>query len=477
MSAENTLQQLEVKRIKLSGLNPRRTFDPKALTELAESIKTHGVLEPLIVRPKGKNFELVAGERRLKAAKSAGLATVPVVVRDVGDNEVVELMLLENLQREDLKPFEEGRALVDLTNKVGLSQAEIGRRLGKSPGWISARLRMLELPVEFRDLYDGGKIGVEGLVMLVPYVQHDEFILRVYQEMQSHSYRDFHRASDIKTDLSAVFQIKSLAFQVSKAYWPPDWYEHVDLKECRKCSKKHKFTNQYGQEGAQWCLHIECFKPKVAAAKKVIRDVKEKEKVDAATGKAVINVQTRDRKSYRGLCKTMESYGLELRFTSPKCNKCPHKVKAKNNWGTGTICLKPSCWDAKTAAAKVETKRLMTLNSETIKDNMVAVLEARPEDLDARLLRHFISEIRLWSDEAKRLAYSPWFKKAPKGGYGKHLDKVPDVDLLTLAFRLIAAAGAAHAEKNRNRDGDLVALAPELFNGCSDIPEKIKVRD
>jgi ParB family chromosome partitioning protein len=128
---------VELGSIVISGANPRKTFSDESLRELADSIREHGILEPLVVRQGAEpdTYELVAGERRLRAAKLAGWKMAPVVIRDLTDEAAAEIMLIENLQREDLAPLEVATALQQLL-AGGSTQADLGKRLGKSQSWI-----------------------------------------------------------------------------------------------------------------------------------------------------------------------------------------------------------------------------------------------------------------------------------------------------------------------------------------------------
>lgn len=131
---------------------PREHFDAEALTELAGSIKTHGVLQPILVRPlaAGK-FQIVAGERRFQAARQAGLEELPVVVRELSDAESLELALVENVMREDISPLEEARTLKRLIEAFGYSYAQLGERLGKNKAYVDHRVRLLKMPEEIQD--------------------------------------------------------------------------------------------------------------------------------------------------------------------------------------------------------------------------------------------------------------------------------------------------------------------------------------
>ena len=130
---------------------PRKHFDESRLQELADSIKEKGILEPLIVRRAADGYEIVIGERRWRAAQKAGLKEIPVLLKELDDREVLELSLIENLQRDDLNPMEEAEAYKRLTEEFGLNQEELGTRLGKDRSTVANTLRLLKLPYEVRE--------------------------------------------------------------------------------------------------------------------------------------------------------------------------------------------------------------------------------------------------------------------------------------------------------------------------------------
>ncbi len=131
---------------------PRKNFDPEALAELSDSIKQNGVLQPILLRKKGQKYEIVAGERRYQAAKMAGLTEIPAVVREISDEDVFKLALIENLQRSDLDPIEEARGFKTLIDETGMTQAELGQALSKSRPAIANSLRLLDLPEEVQEM-------------------------------------------------------------------------------------------------------------------------------------------------------------------------------------------------------------------------------------------------------------------------------------------------------------------------------------
>jgi len=153
------VRSLPVASLRPNRLQPRTRFDEAAIEELTESIRTQGIVQPLVVTPEGENWTIIAGERRWRAAKRAGLEEVPVVVREVADTrELLELALVENLQRSDLNPLEEAEAYAALQERFGLSQEEVAGRVGKARVTVTNSLRLLRLPEEVRDLLREGKL-------------------------------------------------------------------------------------------------------------------------------------------------------------------------------------------------------------------------------------------------------------------------------------------------------------------------------
>jgi ParB family chromosome partitioning protein len=156
--AKGGILHVDLTRIKPSPWQPRRHFDRQALSELAQSITAHGVLEPLLVRKVADGYELIAGERRWRAAGEGGLTQVPVIVVDASDHQALELALIENLQRQDLNVIEEAEGYRLLADKFGLTQEEIAQRVNKARASVANALRLLGLPDEVR------KFVAEGLL-------------------------------------------------------------------------------------------------------------------------------------------------------------------------------------------------------------------------------------------------------------------------------------------------------------------------
>ncbi|MCZ8538400.1 ParB/RepB/Spo0J family partition protein [Paenisporosarcina quisquiliarum] len=155
-----SVEKIPVKEIKVNPYQPRKIFDETALSELTESIKEHGVLQPIILRRRGKSFEIVVGERRFRASKAAGLKEIPAVIREFTDQQMMEIAILENLQREDLTPIEEADAYQNLMENLSLTQEQLAFRLGKSRPHIANHIRLLSLPEIVRELISANKLSM-----------------------------------------------------------------------------------------------------------------------------------------------------------------------------------------------------------------------------------------------------------------------------------------------------------------------------
>jgi ParB family chromosome partitioning protein len=155
----NSMVELEVAQVRPNPRQPRHVFDDDAIQRLAESVKADGVVQPIVVRDVGDGYEIVAGERRWRAARLAGLRTIPSIVRTADDRELLILALAENVAREDLNPVDQARAYAVLADELDLTQTEIARRVGKSRPAVANTMRLLELPDDVLDLVSDGRLS------------------------------------------------------------------------------------------------------------------------------------------------------------------------------------------------------------------------------------------------------------------------------------------------------------------------------
>jgi ParB family chromosome partitioning protein len=173
-AVEPALAHIDVDQIHPNPRQPRKDFDGEAVSGLAESIRSQGLIQPVVVRPRVQGgYELIAGERRWRASREAGAATVPAVIREADDRDTLLLALVENVAREDLSPIEEGRAYALLLDEFGLSLAEVAERVAKSKPTVSNRVRLLELPDDVLELVARGELSEGHARALLSIPDHD----------------------------------------------------------------------------------------------------------------------------------------------------------------------------------------------------------------------------------------------------------------------------------------------------------------
>ncbi|WP_395735585.1 ParB/RepB/Spo0J family partition protein [Prosthecobacter sp.] len=170
----DVVNRVTLDQIVPSPLQPRKEFQPEMLTELMESIREHGIIQPLIVRRVDGKLELIAGERRFRASRELGLKEVPVIVREASDKDVLEMALIENLQREGLNPIEEAQAYSRLAKDFQMRQEDIAQRVGKNRATVANTMRLLELPTGIRDMLVATKISTGHAKVLLMLKKHEE---------------------------------------------------------------------------------------------------------------------------------------------------------------------------------------------------------------------------------------------------------------------------------------------------------------
>jgi ParB-like partition proteins len=219
-ASEESVQEISISEIRPNPYQPRRIFDTKALKELAASIEKSGVFQPIILRQpdkKFKRYEIIAGERRFRASKLAKKLTIPAIVRETNDEEMMEVAVLENLQREDLTPLEEAQAYDTLMEKLSLTQAEVAKRLGKSRPYIANYLRLLGLPKMIKDMLQDDKLSMgqartllglkdkDRLVSLARRTVRQNLTVRQLEQIVNQMNGELKNRKDKKTPQKSVF--------------------------------------------------------------------------------------------------------------------------------------------------------------------------------------------------------------------------------------------------------------------------------
>lgn len=182
---EQGIVEIEIEKIRTNPNNPRKKFDQVALEELAQTIKTHGLLQPILVTPQGDNYLLISGERRLRACRFLGLSKIPCVIKELDAKTSLELSLIENIQREQLDPIEEAVVYKNLLENYGLTQEELAARVGKSRSVIANRIRLLQLPQAIQAALADGRI-TEGQIRPILGVKGELLQLKLLREIERH---------------------------------------------------------------------------------------------------------------------------------------------------------------------------------------------------------------------------------------------------------------------------------------------------
>lgn len=180
MVDQSSIHELDIDLVQPNPLQPRGTILPNSVADLVDSIKEHGILEPLVIAHTPAGYQIIAGERRWRASKILGLKKVPVVVKETTPKGMLEMAIVENVQRTDLNPIERGKAFIRLMNEFGLGNAEIARKVSKSPAYVSNTLKLLDLPDALKDGLIGGLI-TEGHARALSSIDDTRLMIEAYK--------------------------------------------------------------------------------------------------------------------------------------------------------------------------------------------------------------------------------------------------------------------------------------------------------
>ena len=242
--------KLKLNDIEPNRAQPRKSFDEEALEELANSISTHGVIQPLLVRPLADGgYQLIAGERRWRASRMAGLTEVPVVIREMSDSEAMELALVENLQREDLNPIEEAQGLALLMETYGLTQEQAAKRVGKSRPAVANSMRLLSLPQDVLAMVERGELSA-GHARTILALENAEQITALANEIIKKN------LSVRETERAVKALLKGDTKKEKRAKKRDTYYDEVELAVSQSLGRKAKVSLSAGNKGT---LEIEFF--------------------------------------------------------------------------------------------------------------------------------------------------------------------------------------------------------------------------
>lgn len=277
----NTVINLPLESVTLSKTNPRKHFDPEQLTELAESIKAHGVLQPILVRPNGKKFELVVGERRFRASKEAKIKTIPTISRELTDKEAVELQFIENLMRQDLKAIEEARGYQYMIDKLQYTADGLAEKIGKSKAYIYGRLKLANLCKKGQEALEEEVISnsIALLVARIPgEINQGTAIEEIVEGQWGDEAMSFREAKD-HIEERYMIRLKGSLFSTQDA-------KLTEAGPCTTCPKRTgNQKDLYPNTSADVCTDPGCFRAKEEAHKLVLVHKAEAQGKNVLSGK------------------------------------------------------------------------------------------------------------------------------------------------------------------------------------------------
>ena len=233
-----SLTELDLDQIQPNPLQPRMRFEPGKLQELAASIKENGVLQPIVVRASGGGYEIVVGERRWRAAQQVGLARIPAIVQHVSDEKMLELALVENIQRDELSPIEEGQAYQLLAEQFALTQEKIAKRVGRSRTAVTNSLRLLRLPRLIQEKVMNKEISMGHARALIPLFRKDQLHLAEEITSRGLSVRETERRAQLCLNPpKARTSIKDPNIQAAEQKLEERWKTRVEIKRRGKQGK------------------------------------------------------------------------------------------------------------------------------------------------------------------------------------------------------------------------------------------------
>jgi len=334
----NSLKEIALKDISLSKLNSRRHFNEQKMQELANSIKEKGIIEPVIVRLVNGKHEIVCGERRFKASQKAGLKNIPAIIRELTDVQVLELQIIENLQRDDLNPIEEAQGFKALLDKCKYTQEALAKKIGKSQGFIAARMALLNIRDDYQKDIISGILSPGHLKYLMVLTGCDRILDGIRIEMKPYEQIS---VKEFKAAVERVIERRARSLAMAE----------FNTKNCKNCSFRRTVT-RYGYKTIK-CFRPECFSKKQRAA---LKAKKERLKDNVKKGKVID-------KSMMKHVESLEQAGIL--FDKKICKGC---VKKKIGYRAGwngkkvriEVCTDKECFKKKQEAAKTAQEKKKT---------------------------------------------------------------------------------------------------------------------
>lgn len=481
-------RNIPIAQLKESSTNPRKTFDEKGLQELAESIRSKGVLLPLLVRPVNGHYEIVTGERRYRASKLAGRGSVPATVRELSDGECLEIQLIENLLRMDLHPFEEARGFRALLDREqgAYTIEKLAAKTGKSASFIAKRLCLLDLIPPVADAFTAGQIGVEHALLIAKLAPEAQ------EEALRHCFDGYYPAEDKERSLVPVsrlqawiehnvyLSLKSVPFSKDDETLVPE------AGSCANCAKRTGFNRllfSEVREDSDCCTNAACFNRKLDAhiAQRVAKMPNLVQISDNYQGKNDPPVLPR-----RDYVEVVARKNQKGRDAHPEHKLCNHLKPAIHTEGMEKgrlvkVCANRECtihfgnrqkeeeqqlrWKAERLAANQKAKQTVTLRHRMLAEVLKRAKSPFGTDELRLLAQHLVGALS--HDLACRLAKRHGFEPSKKGKEWELADKARSLckasDGAALAALVWEAMLLAPAAATTETKDDLLSDAAKLY--------------
>lgn len=422
----------EVRNIPLENIdldeNTRKNYDVEDLRELSESIRTYGVQQPVLLRTKGDRLSLIFGGRRYRASQMIGRKTIPAIIKEISDDDVVELQIIENLQRTNISPLEEAGALKKVLDLKGYTQEKLAGKIGRSQSWVANRLRLSGAPKELQEMIISRGITPKHAIILLPYVKYPvykDIVEKLKEDIQENVTVPVRRLENIIRDCIASFGSngKSVLCLTDFPFDLRKCKRGFSLVTCRTCHDSTEY-HIWGDDHL-FCLNKECWKAKIKTAQEKIEEKKQAE-ISKLPNPEPVDISKVDCKDYAYLTEDF-----------PGCEGCEKKRLSGKNF----ICMNPGCLGKKKGAeekalqkaAKMEEARIW----QAIDDWLITVRL----DIDRDLLRFLLNTLIncCWSDSAKK-GLSRWGNlKDYNGDREGFLANIPEYEYDQVLVRLMVA--------------------------------------
>ncbi|VVB54280.1 Nucleoid occlusion protein [uncultured archaeon] len=429
-------QICDISLIDLTGWNPRceDSFKDEEFEELKQSMKENGFFkhEPLLVRPAAEafRFELIAGHRRLQAAKELGFTEVPVSIQYISDPDAKLLLFIDNFHRKDFSPLEEAQGIKMVLDDGAITQTELGKKMGKSQAYVANRLRLLDAPQELKDLIISHEITPSHVNVLMPFVGYPVF--GQFMENIKDHISDYGKVSvkDLEDDIlpDSIRNNDSVLNLDNFDYDQRHVREFFDFLDCETCNHVVS-VDQYGQN-IRVCLEQGCWYPRMTAAGELYNKSQEERKKKLLETPEDLKVDDLKYGEY-------ETLNIKYHPWIKNCDGCDkRKIRDGKEMGN-EVCLDPVCYKKNDAAYTKEQQKIEREEDKKaweLLDKRIANIVA----FDQKQVRWLLDSLadKLWS-EAMQIGLAPWDKV--KRGESPDIKKVPDEDIPKAIIRSVIA--------------------------------------